>query len=241
MYRIAILDEVNDDIERFQRYVHKNDKDKRFCVVEIMPKPNFEDTINEILCANLDALISDYRLNEFKANITYDGVKVVNSILERRALFPCFVLTSFDDDAVKDSEDGNIVYIKGVMGGESNAKITFLERIGRQIEKYRFKIQEAKSDLEELLNIRKTRLLTPTEENSYIELCNFLGESYVGEDSLPRPFFGQDTNKRLDEILLKADKILKTSKMAQIKFRKRHHVEEKTGKFLKTIQTIVKP
>lgn len=209
MFRIAILDEVTADIQRFQRYVYKADKDKHFTVIPLMPKPSLEETLEEIFSSNIDAIISDYRLNEFKSNITYDGVTVVNSILDRKAGFPCFVLTSFDDDAVKDSDDGNIVYIKGIMNGESNAKITFLQRIERQIEKYRFKISDTKKQLENFIKIRKTRLLTPKEENTYIELCHFLGEINVGEETLPRAYFSNDTNKRLDEILLKANKILK--------------------------------
>jgi len=210
MYRIAILDEFDDDIERFQLYVHRNDKEKRFEVIPLSPQSNFEETLQEIFSSNLDALVSDYRLNEYKANITYDGIRIVNAVLERKADFPCFVLTSFDDDAVKDSDDGNIVYIKGIMNGESNAKITFLERIEKQIQKYKFRMNEANQKLQELLAIKNNRLFNPKEEEEYIKISHFLDISTVGQEGIPRTFFTQDTNKRLDEIILKTDKLLRS-------------------------------
>jgi DNA-binding NarL/FixJ family response regulator len=209
MYRVVIVDEDDDDISRLQLYVHKNDREKKFTVIPITPKPSFEETLEEILSSNLDAIVSDYRLNEYKANITYDGISLVNAILERKADFPCFVLTSFDDDAVKDSEDVNIVYIKGIMNGESNAKITFLERIERQIQKHQYRINESVAKLDELIAIKQTRTLDAKEEDQFVELSHFLDKAIVGNDSIPRVFYSNDTNSKLDEIINKTDELLK--------------------------------
>jgi len=208
MLRIAIIDEDDDDIERFQLYVHRNDTDKKFIVIPISPKQDFNETLDDILGANLDAVISDYRLNEYKANITYDGITLVNAILERKADFPCFVLTSFDDDAVKDSDDVNIVYIKGIMNGESNAKITFLERIEKQIQKYHFRIADSKAKIAELIEAKKTRKLDSKEEDLFVDLSHFLDKTIVGNDSIPRVFYSTDTNSKLDDLIAKTEDLL---------------------------------
>jgi hypothetical protein len=42
----------------------------------------------------------------------------VCEILDKTPQFPCFILTSFDSEAVTQGEDVNIVYIKGLMNGD---------------------------------------------------------------------------------------------------------------------------
>jgi hypothetical protein len=58
-------------------------------------------------------------LNEENSNISFDGLELVKEILDETPQFPCFILTSFDSEAVTQGEDVNIVYIKGLMNGAS--------------------------------------------------------------------------------------------------------------------------
>lgn len=211
MYKIAIVDELNDDLQRFQLYVHKNDSERKFEVTAIEPYEERSELISDLLNQNLDAVITDYRLNEYNSKITYDGVDIVNDIQDRRKEFPCFVLTSFDDDAVKDSDDVNIVYVKGIMnsGAETKVKATFLDRVEKQIQKYKSKLANWAEELETLEKIRSQRLLNADEEDRYLELNNVLDRSVVGSASIPKTFYSQDTNARLDDIIKKTDEILK--------------------------------
>jgi DNA-binding NarL/FixJ family response regulator len=211
MYRIAIVDELKDDLQRFQLYVHKNDSDRKFTVLAFEPNKVQEELIADLFNANLDAVITDYRLNEYNASITYDGVDLVNAIQNRRKKFPCFVLTSFDDDAVKDSEDVNIVYVKGIMnsGAESKVKATFLDRVEKQIQKYQSSVSEWTENLNVLEDIRKKRLLTPEEEDQFVELSHLLDRSIAGIESIPRSFYSNDTNSRLDDLIQKTDDLLR--------------------------------
>ena len=81
---------------------------------------------------NYDAIITDHKLNEENSNIQFDGIDLVEAILKRRIDFPCFILTSFDDEAVRDGEDVNIVYIKGLMESDEEKeghKAKFIDKI----------------------------------------------------------------------------------------------------------------
>ncbi len=211
MYRIAIIDELREDLHRFQLYVHRNDSDRKFEVLGFEPNKIKEELIGDLFGANLDAIITDYRLNEYNSSITYDGVDLVNEIQNKRKEFPCFVLTSFDDDAVKDSEDVNIVYVKGIMnsGAESQVKATFLDRVEKQIQKYRARLSEWKNQLDELEEIRRKRLLSPDEEDKFVNLSNLLDKSFAGKEAIPRTFYSNDTNAKLDDLIKKTDDLIK--------------------------------
>lgn len=210
MYNIAIVDEEKDDIRRFQLYVHRNDTEKKFNVVPFEPESDINSLAQRILSSGIDAIVSDYRLNEFKSDVTYTGVELVNLILQKRHEFPCFVLTSFDDDAAKKSNDVNIVYIKSILNGsESDAKVNFIYRVELQILKYKSKVESAKRELETLIAKRKVNPLSIADEDKFVELSHFMDGVLVGEESLPRSFYSNDTNAKLDSLINLSDQILK--------------------------------
>ena len=61
MYKIVFIDEVEDEIHRFQRYVHQKDTAKEFKVIGRMPEDNMDELIEYVLSGNFDAIISDYQ------------------------------------------------------------------------------------------------------------------------------------------------------------------------------------
>lgn len=72
--------------------------------------------LNEIDKIHPDAIIVDYQLNDKKEdiryNVCYNGVELLNAIHNQLSDFPSFVLTSYDGEAVEDSDDVNFVYVK---------------------------------------------------------------------------------------------------------------------------------
>lgn len=207
-YKIAFIDEQQSDITRFKRYVRREDKDKRFSVISFIPHPDIELLIEDILMSGANAVISDYMLNEYKANITYNGIILVDRILNRKKSFPCFVLTSFDDEAAKQSSDVNLVYIKGLMSGEPTSKVSFLGRIEIQIDKYVETIENAEKELQRLEGIKQDRLLDGNEESRYIEMSILLDRENDNSIKMPRAFYSVETNKKLDDILSKTSQLI---------------------------------
>lgn len=209
--KLIFVDEQPGDVEQFQRYIKRKDEDRFFEVIPIIPPSDIEELIDIIISFNPSAVISDFRLNEFKPDVTYNGVDVVNAVLEKKKDFPCFVLTSFDDSAAQQSEDVNIIYIKELMNdskSESEAKISFYGRIRLQIQKYKAKLVLSEDIIKHLEKTRSERPLTSSEEQQYID-SNVLLDRYTDNSgSLPRAFYHKDTNDLLQTIISRADDLI---------------------------------
>lgn len=198
-YKILFVDEVESDIRRFQRYVHKRDIDKKFNLIVEIPENTLENFMNKISNENFDAIITDHKLHEENANISFDGIDLVREILKDKMDFPCFVLTSFDDEAVINGDDVNIVYIKGLMDkdGENKAHATFLDKIENQIKHYRRKIEDSENELLELIEKSSNEKLDANEEAQLLKLDTFIEKSTNQPSSLPEHLKG---TKNLDEL-----------------------------------------
>jgi len=198
-YKILFVDEVEADIRRFQRYVHRKDTEKKFELVVKIPENTLENFLDEIKNEDFDAIVTDHKLHEENANISFDGIDLVREILKDRMKFPCFILTSFDDEAVINGDDVNIVYIKGLMDsdGESKAHASFLDKIENQIKHYRQSIDDAENELLELVEVSNRQTLNVYEEARLVELDTFIEKSTNQKSSLPEHLKG---TKNLDEL-----------------------------------------
>jgi uncharacterized protein YdeI (YjbR/CyaY-like superfamily) len=154
-------------------------------------------------------------LNELKTdikyNVPYNGVDLVEEFQSIRNNFPCFVLTALDDEAVNNSNDVNIVYVKNILYNkeEGNAKAKFLDRVISQIEHYKNRIESYKNELAELIEIRKKGEADISIESKIIELDDKLEKSINGKSVIPEEFKTLTNSNKLDNILSKVDQLLK--------------------------------
>lgn len=216
MYKILFVDEQQEDIDSFKDYIEEKDLEGIFEVHDKYPLENLESMIDEVMSMHLDAVITDFRLNEYKENIDYnvpyDGAQLVEGILAEREDFPCFVLTSFDDEAVGKSEDVNIVYIKGILHGtekETKAKATFLDRLKNQISHYQSKLEKAEHRLIELLAKTKTQELDALEEQELLRLDSLIEKSLDKKFVVPDAVKRTTESKSLSELLKAVDELKK--------------------------------
>ncbi|HWB92026.1 MAG TPA: hypothetical protein VG605_09245 [Puia sp.] len=215
MYKIIYIDEQPDDIDNFKDYVEGVNTKEGFEVKDLFPLPDIASMIEAILQENPDAIVTDFMLNEYKEkfnyNVPYNGVDLVKEFQAIRQNFPCFVLTSFDVEAIHESDDVNIVYIKKILhGGESQANIKFLERVEAQIKHYRTRLQEAERRLSELMSKKQAGSATVEDEEELIRLDQLLENSIDKKRSVPETLKTITNSERLDAILSKVDKLLKT-------------------------------
>lgn len=208
MYRILFVDEVVDDMRRFQRYVNKEDSNKEFEVIVKMPVENIEELIEDIFSEQIDAVISDFQLAEYADNITYTGVQLINKILQRKNKFPCFVMTSHDDKAVATSSDVNLIYIKALLAKEDKVKVTFLERVKRQIENYRAELENAQNGINKIVKLSKERDLTAPEEVQLIKFDKFLEQSLDQTSQIPSKLKDRSTLDDLHKLIENTDVLL---------------------------------
>ena len=215
MYKILFIDEEKDTLEDFEEFVENFSSKVELKPYTSLPLATKEEMIEYIIKLGPDALVTDFRLNEMKKdikfNVPYNGVDLVEEFQSIRNYFPCFVLTALDDEAVNQSDDVNIVYIKNILYNkeEGNAKAKFLDRVIGQIEHYKSRIENSKNELAELVLVRNSGEADIEIENRIIELDDFLEKSIDAKSSIPPEFKTLSNSKRLDSILNKVDQLLK--------------------------------
>jgi CheY-like chemotaxis protein len=212
-YKILFVDEVDEDIRRFQRYVNKEDTDKAFSLVCLTPENTLDNFLNKIRDERFDAIITDHKLNEENSNISFDGLELVKEILDETPQFPCFILTSFDSEAVTQGEDVNIVYIKGLMNGDTDGDhANFLNKIEHQIKHYRSRISNAEKELLKLIEKSNTKDLNAKEEARLLELDGFIEKSTNKKSALPDQLKGTKNLDALHVLIANTDKLLEELK-----------------------------
>ena len=211
-YNILFIDEESKQHDRFLDYF------EQVCP-EIVPKCEFplstkEEMLQRIEELCVDAVVTDFRLNEKRTDIhytvKYDGVELIKAIREQRDCFPCFVITSYDDEAVNGTDDVNMVYIKDILKPAADkAKVTFAERVTRQVDKYRSRIGNAKQELSFLIDKRKSGKANVHDEERIIKLDSFLEKSLDSYDSIPEELKELSNLERLNTLIGKVDELLK--------------------------------
>jgi hypothetical protein len=204
MYKIIYVDEDQEDIDHFLDYFDEKDSNNKFDIKYLLPEKTLDDMYEKIFEENTDAIISDYMLNEYKNdinyNVPYSGVDLTEKILEIKKFFPCFVMTSYDDQAIKTSQDVNMVYIKDILHGseeKTNAKANFLDTVENQIIHYQKRIENSENELLELIKKSTQEDLNATEEAKLLELDTFIEQSTNQKSALPEHLKG---TKNLDEL-----------------------------------------
>lgn len=121
--------------------------------------------------------------------------------------FPCFVLTSFDENAVVDSDDVNFVYVKKVLqfSSANGERVSFAQRVKSQIDKYRIRIAKARKDLLSLIEKREKGNATVLDEERIIELDTFLEKTYGKDNSIPSELKHTSNLEKLNSLIDKVD------------------------------------
>lgn len=211
-YKILFIDEEETEQDKFYNYFeHVCPEVNPEC---LFPKADVNEMLGVIFEKQADAVVTDFRLNEFKTNVkynvNYNGVELIKELHKRREDFPSFVITSHDDEAVNDTDDVNVVYIKDILSPEKDkAKVPFAQRIVRQIDKYRASIDSAKKELNLLIDLRNKGEAGVYDENRIIVLDSFLERTFGAYDAVPSEMKKLSNLDKLNELIGKADEILK--------------------------------
>ena len=211
-YKILFIDEEKCQHDNFLDYMDKiEDKVEVKC---LYPEENIDTMLQVFEDEHPDAVVTDYQLNEIKTdikyNVSYNGSELVNAYRDRRPNFPCFVITSYDNDAISTSKDVNLVYVKILLtGGEKDTKAKFYDKIVEQISKYKKLINEAQKELTDLIQKKQDKGLSFHEEDRLIELDSFLEKSLDSYSKLPADAKKSESLERLSEVINKVDEMLK--------------------------------
>ena len=176
MPRIVYIDENEDARSNFFTDAYQSGF---FAEVYILaPEPTLTQMVEKLFELQIDAVISDFQLTD-AGPVDYTGEILVDAILAKRADFPCFIQTSFDEAALKAADDVNRVYSK--VGDRTQ----FMKRVVIQIEHHQARLAAWHAELEGLLAIDR-KALTAVQVERIIELDEAIEENMGLDDRLAR-------------------------------------------------------
>lgn len=211
-YKILFIDEEKGQQENFCEYMETvADRAEVKC---LFPEKTIEEMIQAIEDEKPDAIFTDHKLNEIKIDISYNvpfsGTDIENQYLERHLGFPFFVMTSYDYDAISDSQDVNNVYGKSILHNHSEeGRANFKIRIVQQIDKYKKRLRDSQDELERLLQKREKDELSLDEQDKLVQLDSFLEKSLDSYISIPDDLKTSQSLTILSDLIEKVDNVLK--------------------------------
>jgi hypothetical protein len=215
VYNILFIDETQDDINHFLDYIDSKNVNDQVSVDVLLPQPDVESLLRAVLEKGADAVIVDFQLNDYKElvdyNVPYNGVDFAEELNCRKEGFPCFVITSFEDDAIRVSDDVNVVYQKDILHKKETAhNASFIDRVMQQIEHYRARIADAEKEFNTLLIQRRTEQLDASSESRLKELDCFLERASHQHSALPAELKDKTLKADLHKLIANTDALLKT-------------------------------
>lgn len=214
-YKIAYVDEQGRGIRDFQRKFSDD-----FEVEGFLPTKEIDDLIEKIFKAGVKAVVTDFLLTEYKTDIKfhvpYDGVNLVQAIREKRHGFPCFVLTSFDGDAIQESNDVNMIYPKDALN-KKLGNTTLQKKVQVQIKHYIANIEKNSKEFNILVEKRHAGELTAKEEARLLELDTLLENSLNGKKALTKAEKQSSGIEKLNELISSTDALIKELRKGKAK------------------------
>lgn len=213
-YKILFIDEQEEAERLFHTaFIRKNSN--RFTGVFKLPEATLDEMVEFIIKENPDAVLTDYSLNEFKSDITYeveyDGGDLAREIQSRREDFPVFITTSLGDDAANNGADVKIIYEKhgsfdgrsGDNNTEDKQHLTFADKLYFEIKAYKQYLNDITSEFDALVarRIGGDPDFRIYDEDRLIELDNKLEGLIDCKSKVPLELKSSSNAKRLERLL----------------------------------------
>ena len=211
-YRIAYIDEDKGWINTFYQ-TFKNDFD--ILRIEVNPESSVESILNQLLESDLNAIVTDYLLEE-NAEVPFNGNKIVEEMKKIKPHFPIVMLTSFPTQAIGHTDDVHIIYNKNILSVENDREKEeldiFKSKIQSNISNYYKKIDDTNLRIEELVVKRNDVGLEIFEEEELTKLYILFDELNPEGKDLPANLIHRDSISKLNEFVSETREILEELK-----------------------------
>ncbi len=185
-------------------------------VVAVIPSATIDETIDIILEHNCKVLIADYKLSEHKADVEFTGADLVREFQRRFARFPCFVTTSFTEEAINEALDTNMIFPKsdflsggeGGLGKSTQSELPFFVRVRKKIAEHESYVNNISEELDKLRAKSETEPLSAEEAQRLIELDDMV-EAVHGQHLAVKSHLKQQALKTFEKIIDKAETLIK--------------------------------
>lgn len=203
MLKIGYVDE--DEGQRNSFYHFLKD-DFEVVLIDITEDTNVENLVDEIIKSGLDVLVLDYMLSE-NGLVEFNAESLVDTIYEINKHYPLVILTSHETDALDQIANAHLINGKDDMLGQKLP--IFKQKLTKIAIEYKNEIKNSEAELKDLENKRLSKGLSAAEEDRYVELNSFLDMTVDSKGRVSRTFYSEETNKKLDNLIDLAEKMLK--------------------------------
>ena len=207
-YSIAYIDEDKGWINTFY-HTFKNDFD--VTRIEVNSESSIESIFTKLQENNLDAIVTDYLLEE-NAEVPFNGNKIVEEIKRIRPHFPIVMLTSYPTQAIGHTDDVHIIYSKDILTVENDKDQEELDifktKIQSNISNYYRKIEDTNTRIEQLIEKRNSQGLDIAEEEELTKLYILFDELNPEGKDLPANLIHRDSISKLNEFVNETKEIL---------------------------------
>lgn len=211
-YKIAYIDEDKGWINTFY---HTFKTDFEIFRMEVNQESSVERILLDIQINNLDAVVTDYLLEE-NAEVPFNGNKIVEALKSTRPHFPIIMLTSFPTQAIGHTDDVHIIYTKDILTIENDKDQeeldVFKNKILANISNYYKKINETNLKIEQLIENRNSSGLDIKEEEELSKLYILFDELNPDGKDLPANLINRDSITKLNEFVKETKEILEELK-----------------------------
>jgi hypothetical protein len=208
-YKIAYLDENDGWINTFYQ-TFKTDFDILRIKVDINSSKG--ELVEQLMASNLDAIVTDYLLEE-EGDVSFNGNIIVEAIKLIRPHFPLIMLTSYQKQAISFTDDVHIIYSKDILDGENEDELEiFKTKIKSNISNYYRKINETNKRIENLVEKSNTLGLDIQEEEELTKLYILFDELNPDGKDLPANLIHRNSISKLNEFVTETKEILEELK-----------------------------
>ena len=205
-FKVIYVDEDPDARKEFElNFVNKENCE----LIIVHPRFQLNEMVEFIIGENPEAVVTDFRLKDKEPQVTYDGVDLVKSLKNIREKLPCFVLTSYEGDAINVALDVNWVHDKEEIQESESDKPVFSQKVLQQIHVNRGLLDNLLVKQKGLLNKLQQSKLTIADERELVELSNEIELFIFDDKKLPEEIKSFDGMAKLDSLLNLSDKLLK--------------------------------
>ncbi|MCW9046272.1 MAG: hypothetical protein OQK35_08060 [Alphaproteobacteria bacterium] len=203
--KIIYIDDEQDEISNFRRSILLRNPDAK--IIGHLPLFSLEDTY-ELIMENdaVDVIVTDHELSD-SCDVAFSGAELIEFLLNKHPFLPCFVLTAFEDNAVKsDAIDVYPVYEKSVLDNnnsddeDSQHGVSFYDRLFQQVEKTNRKVVAFEQEHKNLLEQQNGANWTSKKEERLIYIDTQL-ERHHGGSSITDFFKRSDYTESISELI----------------------------------------
>ncbi|TMP38218.1 response regulator [Pseudoalteromonas rubra] len=200
---IVYIDDEQTEINSFKSSILL--VDMNVTITGIQPLYSLEETYELVMSGReVDAVVTDYELSD-SCDVSFTGADLVKELKERQPFLSCFVLTAFEDNAVKsDSVDVYQVYPKSVLDKLDDTslehEVSFYDRLQQQVEKNKRRLISLTSEYQELIKLRDSTSWTSEKESRLIDLDSLL-DLHAGGEQISRVLKQSNCTSQIIELI----------------------------------------